>query len=257
MPSVPERFSCLACEVKRRFVGAGLRGGRSLAGPRRTVAASGVAALMFAVSIAAGAIVAPSPAIAGQPVRAELAGTGGASEAPPAESGAEAAPASEQERHGGGVLDTVARLVNFAIFAGALVYLLRLPIRDYLAERKARIHADLVDAAEMRRAAAVQMEEVDRRIAALPGELDALRARSAEEIAAEEARIRAAAMVDRDRLLEHAQREIEQRVKVAERELVNHAADLAVGIASDRIKKTMTAEDQKRLVDQYVQQLRS
>jgi F-type H+-transporting ATPase subunit b len=257
MPSVPELFSCHVCETKRTFVGAGLRGEPSPAGPRRTIAAGGFAALALVVAITAGLIVASSPTVAGQPARVESAAAGGAGEARPARPGTQATQAGEQERHGGGLLDTVARLVNFAIFAGTLVYLLRLPIRDYLAERRARIHADLVDAAEMRRAAAAQIEEIERRVAALPGELDALRARSVEEIVAEETRIRAAAAVDRDRLLDHARREIEQRVKVAERGLVKHAAELAVGIASDRIKKTMTAEDQKRLVDQYVQILRS
>jgi F0F1-type ATP synthase membrane subunit b/b' len=92
---------------------------------------------------------------------------------------------------------------------------------------------------------------------ALPGELAALGAQGAEEIAAEEARIRAAAAAERDRLLDQARREIDQHVKVAERELVNHAADLAVGVAAERIKKTITDEDQKRLADRYVQQLKS
>ena len=44
--------------------------------------------------------------------------------------------------------------------------------------------------------------------------------------------------------------------KVAERELVSHAADLAVGVASERIKQTITEDDQKRLADRYVQQLK-
>jgi F0F1-type ATP synthase membrane subunit b/b' len=46
-------------------------------------------------------------------------------------------------------------------------------------------------------------------------------------------------------------------VKIAERDLVAHAAELAVGVAGDRIKKNITDEDQKRLVDRYVGQLRS
>ena len=45
-------------------------------------------------------------------------------------------------------------------------------------------------------------------------------------------------------------------MKIAERDLVSHAADLAVGVAADRIRHTITDEDQKRLVDRYVQQLK-
>jgi F-type H+-transporting ATPase subunit b len=165
--------------------------------------------------------------------------------------------AGEIEEHGGGgLVGTIARLVNFAVLAGTLVYFLRSPIRAYLVDRSAQIRRDLVEAAEMRRAAAAQIQEIDRRMAALPGELETLRAQGAEEIAAEEARIRTAAAAERDRLLEQARREIDARVKVAERELVSRAADLAVGVAAERIRKNITDEDQQRLVDRYVQQLK-
>src|SRR5207249_5102382 len=79
----------------------------------------------------------------------------------------------------------------------------------------------------------------------------------AQDIATEEARIRAAAAAERERLLEQARREIDVQVKVAERELVMHAADLAVGVASERIKKNITDDDQRRLLDRYVQQLKA
>lgn len=161
------------------------------------------------------------------------------------------------EEHGGGWLDIVARLVNFGILAGTLIYLLRSPIRTYLADRRTEIRGDLVNAADMKTAAAAEIEAIDRKMQALPRELEALRAEGAEEMAAEEARIRAAAAAERDRLLEQARRDIDLQVKVAERELVAHAADLAVGVAGERIKKNITDEDQKRLVERYVQQLKS
>ena len=162
-----------------------------------------------------------------------------------------------EEHEGRGIVDVIARFVNFAILAGTLVYLLRPPVRTYLTDRSKQIRSDLVGAAETKRAAAAQIEEIDRRLKALPAELEALRAQGAEEIAAEEARILAAAAAERVRLLEQARRQIDLQVKVAERELVSHAADLAVGVASERIKKGITDEDQKRLVDRYVQQLKA
>ena len=177
--------------------------------------------------------------------------------AQPEPSGAVVGEAHQGEEQGRGIVDVIARVVNFAVLAGTLVYFLRSPIRTYLADRSGQIRRDLVEAAEMRRSAAVQIEEIDRRMKALPGELDALRAQGAEEIAAEEARIRATAAIERDRLLEQARREIDAQVKVAERELVSHAADLAVGVAAERIKKNITDDDQKRLVDRYVQQLKA
>jgi F-type H+-transporting ATPase subunit b len=177
---------------------------------------------------------------------------------PAAPSAAEttAGEAPHAEAHESSTLDVVARLFNFAILAGTLVYLLRSPLAGYLAERGTQIRSDLVNAAEMKRAAAAQIEEIDRKMKALPAELEALRAQGAAEIAAEESRIRAAAAAERDRLLDQARRDIDQQVRIAERDLVSHAADLAVGVASERIKRSITDQDQQRLADRYVQQLK-
>jgi F-type H+-transporting ATPase subunit b len=161
-----------------------------------------------------------------------------------------------QEEGGGGALGVAARLFNFAILAGTLVYLLKSPLVNYLERRRTDIRRDLIQAAETKKTAAAQIEDIDRRLQALPAELAALRAHGAQETAAEDARIRAAAAADRDRLLEQARRDIDQHVRIAERDLVAHAADLAVGVAADRIRQTITDDDQRRLVDRYVQQLK-
>src|SRR5207244_1543502 len=98
----------------------------------------------------------------------------------------------------------VARLVNFAILVGTLIYLLRAPIGTYLVDRGTQIRSDLVNAAEMKQSAAAQIEEIDRKMKALPGEIEALRAQGEQEMAVEEERIRAVAAAERDRLLEQA-----------------------------------------------------
>jgi F-type H+-transporting ATPase subunit b len=213
---------CLACET-----------------PRKLLLALMLAAALVAVPRGAAA----QPAPEAKPVATEA----GAHEA----RGGEA-----PEHEGSEVVGMIARLVNFAILAGVLVYFLKSPLAGYLAGRSDQIRADLVNAAETKRAAAAQMEEIDRRMRALPGELDVLRAQGAREIAAEEGRIRDAAAAERDRLLEQARREIAWQVKIAERDLVSHAADLAVGVATERIKNNITDDDRQRLVDRYVQQLK-
>ena len=46
------------------------------------------------------------------------------------------------------------------------------------------------------------------------------------------------------------------RLRVARRELTAHAAQLAVNVAEERIKRSITPDDQLRLVDRYTAQLR-
>ena len=197
----------------------------------------------------------PAPALAQHEPPA--AASAAADHAAPAQ-GERAAQAGEhgaEEEHGNPIVGMIARLVNFAILAGTLVYFLRSPMARHLGDRGTQIRGDLVRAAGMRTSAAAQLAAVEQKMAALPGELDALRKSGAEEAAAEEARIRQIAEAERARLVEQARREIDSRLMLAERELVARTADLAVGIAAKRVKAAITAEDQARLVDQYLGQL--
>lgn len=144
---------------------------------------------------------------------------------------------------------------NFIILAGGLWWFLKDPLAAYLRDRHASIRKDLVEAAQMKSAAAADLAEIDRKLAALPGEIEALRRRGAEEIAAEEQRIAAQATAERERLLEQARREIDLQVRLAKRELTAHATNLAVQVAGDRLRQTMTPDDQQRLVDRYLDQV--
>jgi F-type H+-transporting ATPase subunit b len=169
----------------------------------------------------------------------------------------EAVPRGEaaEEEHGSGWLALIAKIVNFSILVFILTYYLRAPIAAYLASRSTQIRHALVTAAETRATASRQLEEIAARLKALPAELEALKARGAEEIAAERVRIEQAAEAERQRLLEQARREIEARWRIARRELLEHAAELAVQVASKRIRTSITPEDHARLVDRYAAQL--
>lgn len=183
---------------------------------------------------------------------------------PPAEPGAQPAhppPAGEEHGEAAGdhanpLVTMAARLFNFAVLVGVLVYFLKAPIVAYLASRDTQIRQDLVTAADMRAAATAQLAEIQTKMAALPAELDALRRQGAEDVKAEQVRIAEIAVQERNRLLDHTRREIAMRLRVAKRELTEHAAQLAVQVAEQRIKRAITNDDQIRLVDRYVSQLK-
>ena len=176
---------------------------------------------------------------------------GGAAHPPAAAEHADA-----EAEHGNPVLETSAKLLNFGILVGVLVYFLKTPIAGYLQGRSTQIRQDLVAAAEMRRAATGQLDEIQKKLSALPAELDALTRRGEEDVQAEKLRIAETARAERERLLDQTRREIAMRLRIARRELTEYAADLAVHVAEDRIKRTMTPDDQLRLVDRYTSQLK-
>lgn len=158
---------------------------------------------------------------------------------------------------GNPVVQTIAKLMNFAILVGVLVYYLRTPIAGYLASRSTQIRADLVTAAETRRTATAQLEEIARKLQTLPGELEALKAQGAEDVKVEKVRIAQAAATERERLLEQTRREIAMRLRIARRQLVDLAAELTVNAARDRVVRSITPEDHLRLVDRYTSQLQN
>ncbi len=150
---------------------------------------------------------------------------------------------------------SLGKIFNFAVLAGVLVYYLRTPTTNYLASRKSQVRADLDTAEQMKTTAAAQIAELDAKLKALPAEIDALKARGRAEIQAEEQRIRELAAAEKTRLLDQATREIEQQLRLAHRDLVEHAATLAVSAAETRIKQQITDADQTRLVDRYLTQV--
>jgi F-type H+-transporting ATPase subunit b len=171
-----------------------------------------------------------------------------------------AAAEHQDESHAGEEHGMLAALfwptVNFAILVGGLWWFFKDPFVRYLNDRHASIRKDLDEAASVRAAATAQLNEIERKLQALPGEIEALKRRAAEEIVAEEQRIAAAAAAERERLLEQTRREIELQVRLAKRALVEHAADLAVQLASERIKSSITPADHDRLVDRYLEQVK-
>ncbi|MBY0495964.1 MAG: hypothetical protein K2Y23_17285 [Cyanobacteria bacterium] len=169
---------------------------------------------------------------------------------------ARAAEGGHDESIGGMIRGMAWPVANFIIFIGVIYYFGHRPFTEYLAGRSATIRKDLVDAAELKSTATAQLASIEQKLQALPGELDALRTRGAEDITAEEQRIAAQAAADRERLLEQTRREIELQVRIAKKEILDHAADLSVQLATERIRKEVTPADQERLVERYLTQVK-
>jgi F-type H+-transporting ATPase subunit b len=165
------------------------------------------------------------------------------------------------EAHGDGhheesVLVTLARVANFALLAGGLFYFLRAPVAAHLASRGEQIRGELATAARVKAEAAARLVEIEEKLKALPAELELVKQRGAEEVAAEEARIAQQAEVERQRLVAQARREIDQQVRTARQSLTAHAAALSIEVARERLQTTLTESEQRRLADEFNTQVR-
>jgi F-type H+-transporting ATPase subunit b len=220
----------------------------------------GAIAASAAILLAAASVPAATPAATQPPAHDAQVPADGASPVSQAEGHGQQEAGGHGEAEGGHAESPwalVARIFNFAVLAGALVYLLRSPLMGYLAQRGIQVRSELTKAAAMRKEATGQIIQVDAKMKALPDEIEALKRRGAEQIAAEEARIGSLAEAERQRLLEQAKRQMDTEVRLAERELKQRAGELAVMVATARVKRTITDSDHTRLVDRYVSQVRT
>ena len=246
---LPSDTFLVACELKRKlstsapgdYWRATARSRRSGLRPRRRTTFALLTLLMFY-----------APAFAQEHAPAPA-----AHDAPAAPADEHAAEGGHDQSIGGMILGMGWPIANFIIFAGVIYYFGNSPLKEYLATRGATIRKDLVAAAELKAAANAQLATIEQKLQALPGELSALRTRGADDIVAEEKRIAAAADADRERLLDQTRREIDLQVRLAKKEILEHAADLSVRLATERIRTETTPADQERLVDNYLKQVRT
>jgi len=150
----------------------------------------------------------------------------------------------------------IAKMVNFAILAGALYYFFGKSAAEYLRARGETIRKDLVDAKTLRAEAETQLAGVRERLAKLPAELSTLKQRGQEELASEKVRLADATAAERTRVQEQTRREIEVASRLARRDLMVHSANLSMDLAKKRLERDITAEDQARLIDSYKPEVR-
>lgn len=147
------------------------------------------------------------------------------------------------------------RFFNLILFVGALIFLLRRPVSASLAARRDSIRQELMRAQEERKAALAKLEEVEARLAQLDAEVETVRAQARREADAERENIMRATAEETRRLREGAQREIESAGKVARQDLRRYAAEHSVRLAEDLIRREIGAEDDTRLMKDYIGEL--
>ena len=147
------------------------------------------------------------------------------------------------------------KFFNLLLFIGALIFLLRRPIGASLAARRDTIRRELMRAQEERRAALAKLEEVEARLARLDAEVETVRAQAKRDAEAERESITRATAEETRRLREQARREIESAGKVARQDLRRYAAEQSVRLAEDLIRRDIGAEDDKRLMNDYIGEL--
>lgn len=164
------------------------------------------------------------------------------------------------EAHGGAhqgatpgqIRDFILRCINFGILVVLLVVLLRKPIGNAMRSRTEGIADELDELNQRREEAAKELAEMERRLADAAGEQEAILAEFRAQGERERERIIDGAKAMGERIKQQAQFTIEQETNQAKASLRREIADLSASVAEDLLKQKMTADDQARLVSEYL-----
>ncbi len=151
--------------------------------------------------------------------------------------------------------DFLYRCLNFAITLGLLLYFVTKPLRKGLAGRREGIEKALAEAEQARQEAEARFAEYDQKLAKAAGEVDAIYAEIRREGELESKRIVAHAQEMAEKIKAEAKRSAAHEVARARAELQREAAQMAVAIAEDLLKKSFSPQDQDRLVNEYMQKV--
>lgn len=168
-----------------------------------------------------------------------------------------AAMASGGEHADSGVLlkDFLYRCFNFAVAAGILGYFLTKPLRKGMADRREGIQNSLAEAEKARAEAEAKFAEYDAKLTAASAEIDFIYAEIKREGELEREKILANAGEMAAKIKEEASRSAAYEVTKARAELRQEAAAMAIELAESILKKNFTAQDQSRLVDEYLKKV--
>jgi F-type H+-transporting ATPase subunit b len=144
------------------------------------------------------------------------------------------------------------RITNFAIVVLALFLLLKKPLAGYLQARTDLIRAELLDAKEKSAKAEVELEQAKALLGSLDDEIEKAKGEARSAAEAERARIVELAETEAARLKELATKEIANEVETARRKLLAHAAELSVSLAHQKLERSMTEDDQTKLIDRSI-----
>lgn len=151
--------------------------------------------------------------------------------------------------------DFIWRCINFAVMVGLIGYFVSKPIRNALQNRRAEIEKTLADAAAARDAAEVKAHEYQEKLVKASAEIETIYAAIRREGELERDKILASAREMAAKIEQEADAKAAGAVARARLELRAEAARLAVELAEELLAKNVTAADQKRLVDEYMQKV--
>jgi len=160
---------------------------------------------------------------------------------------------AEHAAHHPGVGDLIYPGINFIIFAAAIVYFLRGPMREFFRARTADIRNALAAGAKAREEAASLRAQIDRELADLPVLRQQMQADLRATAEREREKMVEAATIAAERMRRDAKLAADQEFEEARRRVRAEVVGGAISEATAIVRQALQPDDQVRFVRDFVQ----
>jgi F-type H+-transporting ATPase subunit b len=166
---------------------------------------------------------------------------------------AEAYAAGGADHHAPDITGLFFPLLNFLIYAGVIYYFAVPLVRGFLKTRHDEVLAAITAAADRKRRAEASVQDYRNRLAKLDEEIKSIQATLKAEAERDKARLLREAEGLGVKMKSDAQFLAEQEIKLARRQVFQELAERAKVTASEVIRRSISENDQHRLVDEFIQ----
>jgi F-type H+-transporting ATPase subunit b len=148
---------------------------------------------------------------------------------------------------------TAFTVANFLVLAVLVGWFLLKTLPKTFRDRTSAIQKDLVDARTATEEASARLSSVEERLSKLDEQIAAMRAQAEKDSLLDEQRIKASVEEDKQKVLAAAEQEIVAATALAQRQLQQYAAELAIDQAARKL--VVTAETDRLLVQDFARRL--
>jgi F-type H+-transporting ATPase subunit b len=170
-------------------------------------------------------------------------------------SAAEAWAAGGAEHHAPDLSGLIFPVLNFLIYAGIIYYYALPLVRSFLKARHDEVLATVTEAAARKSRAEASVQDYRNRLAKLEQEIKSIQETLKAEGERDKARLLREAEGLAAKIKSDAEFLAEQEIKLAKRQVLQELAEKAKATATDLIRRSMSETDQRRLVDEFIQEI--
>jgi len=147
------------------------------------------------------------------------------------------------------------RVMNFAVLAIALFFILRKPVSQAMDSRIKGIKEQLTDLETKKKEAEKQLEQYNQKLRLLDKEAEKIVSEYIKQGKEAKERILREAESAAEKIEEQAKKNIEHEFRQAKERLQDEILEKAIVKAEEMVKKNITGYDQNRLVDEYLEKV--